>query len=441
MHGYKYLVMGEEREHCKIEAPDYTTKVELTADVVTVERVWCCKERLLHPSVDTNGSLKDVCLSFALFKLLRRRYFGYPAVEAQQPKTKELVFGGLLSVKSERTAKAEVDKERVFRVIKMEIGFLRDYFFTRNNFSHAANQLASSEAGLPKTHLWLLYYKVLAIFCKPKFSLSVKSTLGQYSLVRNCNKSSLSRSSISRLFISATSCKEAPPPGLKKSKEVILSEHVKNAIFYNLARSRGELTNGTATLQRYEHHDLMWTLNLAAPVHTIMVWHIATSFCEIHPVKEAANKESIEPNLTVATHLSNYCAYLVAFRPDLLPLTSCYSVKYVFRKVFEETCEFFGREKKLEGKYQMMSCGDGGLQIIHQGSALGRYLSENINDDNERWKIIAEFWSELILFIAPSGSTRQHIERLGNGSEFITHLWALLYHGGIVDTSSAEYHL
>ncbi|KAJ4780770.1 hypothetical protein LUZ62_065027 [Rhynchospora pubera] len=402
MKGYKYLVMGEEKVDAKAEAPDYTAEVELKPHVVTVEKVWDCKERLLHPSVDKNGSLKDVCLSFALFKLLRRRYFGYPAAEAQgdqKLKTRRFLLEGLLCAKATGVDTEEVDKERV-----------------------------------------------IATFCYPRFSISVNNTLGQYSLVTNCNKNSLKRSQGIWLFISTCGVQKSRsrPPGLKGSKAVELSKHVKNAIFDTLLRSRGELTNGKATLQRYGqslYHDLQSTLNPATPIHTIMMWHIATSFCAIHPVKEGGNKMSIKPDLTVATHLSNYCAYLVAFHPDLLPLTTTYSVKHMLWKVFEETCEFFGRERKLEAKYErMMSCRDDDGKIIHRGAALGRYLHENIKDDTQRWKMLADFWSEYILFIAPSGSTRAHIQELGNGSEYITHLWALLYHGGIIDTSSAEYH-
>jgi Domain of unknown function (DUF4220) len=132
MKGYKYLVRGEEKWEPLIEPPDYSPKVDVMApDVVTVERVWSCKEGLLHPSVDKEGDLKDVCLSFALFKLLRRRIFGYPATEASQPKTRQLIFDGLLSPKTKGTDDDEVDKERVFRVIDMELGFLRDLIFTR----------------------------------------------------------------------------------------------------------------------------------------------------------------------------------------------------------------------------------------------------------------------------------------------------------------------
>ncbi|OEL20248.1 hypothetical protein BAE44_0018733, partial [Dichanthelium oligosanthes] len=58
---------------------------------------------------------------------------------------------------------------------------------------------------------------------------------------------------------------------------------------------------------------------------------------------------------------------------------------------------------------------------------------ERIADYSVRWKVLADFWSEMILFVAPSDNVRGHIERLTHGGEFITHLWALLTHAGIVE--------
>ncbi|KAF3340912.1 hypothetical protein FCM35_KLT09756 [Carex littledalei] len=533
MKGYKYLVMGEEKIESQIQPPDYSPVIKLTDDVVTVERVWSCEKGLLHPSVDTDGSMKDVCLSFALFKLLRRRHFGYPAAEAPQPKTRQLIFDGLLSKK--------VDKERVFTVIKTEIGFLRDLIYTRypvgfalgfpvlnlvilcgmlwvtlwiaikvfevqhpntygsnneeearriylfvnnHNFDYlltnslliliivmellevityvfcdwtkvimicqnvksssslVTNQWASSDANSHEEQPWLFGYKVLALFCKRRFFISVKNTLGQYSLLRNCRKAGpqCSGSWYSLISNCEVSKMKVPLSGLKKRKSVVLTREVKNAIFDTLVKSQGDHPNGMAALKRNGvsvYEDLQWTLNLGTPVHTIMVWHIATSFCEIHQKNVG---ESIKSDCTVATHLSNYCAYLVAFLPDLLPLTS-HLVKFMLWEIVEETAEFFGRQSNLEAKYKMlMSSADGGQKIIERGSQLGRYLIEKIPDDAQRWKVMADFWSELILSIAPSGSTSVHIEQLGNGSEFITHLWALLYHAGIIGNTSEEYH-
>ncbi|XP_078150793.1 uncharacterized protein LOC144546140 [Carex rostrata] len=522
MKGYKYLVMGEEKIDSQIKAPYYSQEVDLKDDgIVTVERVWGCNKGLLHPSIDKNGGMKDVCLSFALFKLLRRRKFRYPAAEAQQPKTKQLIFNGLLS---------EKDKDRVFRVIKTELGFLRDLTFTRypvgfafgfpvwnlvllvrmlgvtlwfaievfnvynrntvnsylfvnnheidkpltymlliiiilmelfevftyvfcdwakvtmicrnvtRNSSLVTNQQVSSDANSHEAQPWLFGHKVLALFCKPRYFLSIKNNLGQYSLLENCGKNYLYSSG--RWYSLISTCEgskiNAPPPGLKKGKSVKLSLDVKEAIFDTLAQSRGDCTNGKAALQRNRaivFEELKWTLNLETPVHTIMVWHVATSLCAIPLVNVGGNKD-----IKVATDLSNYCAYLVAFHPDLLPLTSN-SVKYMFKEIFGETHKFFGGVRRMDKKHSMlMNSKDGDQKIIHRGSKLAHSLTEKVRDDAQRWKLMADFWSELILYIAPSGSIRAHIEQLSNGSEFITHLWALLYHAGIIDTNNEEYH-
>jgi hypothetical protein len=40
--------------------------------------------------------------------------------------------------------------------------------------------------------------------------------------------------------------------------------------------------------------------------------------------------------------------------------------------------------------------------------------------------------------MAPQGSIAAHQKELGKGGEFITHLWALLYHAGIDDKFSGS---
>ncbi|RLM87387.1 hypothetical protein C2845_PM04G00260 [Panicum miliaceum] len=43
-----------------------------------------------------------------------------------------------------------------------------------------------------------------------------------------------------------------------------------------------------------------------------------------------------------------------------------------------------------------------------------------------------DVWTEMVLYIAPSDNAKSHIEHLANGGEFLTHLWALLLHAGIL---------
>ncbi|XP_066334736.1 uncharacterized protein [Miscanthus floridulus] len=63
-----------------------------------------------------------------------------------------------------------------------------------------------------------------------------------------------------------------------------------------------------------------------------------------------------------------------------------------------------------------------------------------IDDDKVRWRFIAEFWAETILYIAPSENTEAHIEHLAKGGEFITHLWAMLSNAGIAKRATGEWH-
>ncbi|KAJ3699314.1 hypothetical protein LUZ61_003019 [Rhynchospora tenuis] len=111
--------------------------------------------------------------------------------------------------------------------------------------------------------------------------------------------------------------------------------------------------------------------------------------------------------------------------------------------ILSETKEFFNGALTSEDKYNlMMKVGGHGNRVIDMGARLGRYLME-IPDDADRWRILAEFWSEFIIFLAPSGKEREHLRKLESGGEFITHLWTLLYHAGIVDhntTASSGYY-
>ena len=64
--------------------------------------------------------LKEVCLSFALFRLMRRRFFGLSCPESKLQKTRDLVLKGLL-----------LDCEAAYRVIEAELAFAHDHFLHR----------------------------------------------------------------------------------------------------------------------------------------------------------------------------------------------------------------------------------------------------------------------------------------------------------------------
>jgi hypothetical protein len=72
--------------------------------------------------------------------------------------------------------------------------------------------------------------------------------------------------------------------------------------------------------------------------------------------------------------------------------------------------------------------------LFAHGAELAAQLTK-IEDIAKRWKVLSDFWAEMMLYIAPScadAQARAHLEALARGGEFITHLWALLTHAGVL---------
>lgn len=64
---------------------------------------------------------------------------------------------------------------------------------------------------------------------------------------------------------------------------------------------------------------------------------------------------------------------------------------------------------------------------------LGKQL-EDMPDEAQRWKAMADFWAKTIIYIAPLHITaKEHLRKLEDGGEFLTHIWALLSHAGILN--------
>lgn len=128
MKGYTYLVQWN-FGHMKLNATTgYKRKLERREGSVTIEKIWQCNNGLLGPG-DASGELKDVCLSFALFQLLKRRFIGFHCAETGQMKTKDFVFKGLL-------LEREGGYGRAFNIIEVELSFLYDFFYTKYAFNY-----------------------------------------------------------------------------------------------------------------------------------------------------------------------------------------------------------------------------------------------------------------------------------------------------------------
>jgi len=119
------LIVTGERDQDVVESPvGYRVKRSSLQDerrrLVTLDLVWATSDRLLVQDD------KDLCLSFALFKCLRRRFAGYRlAAEAGSSWAFRFVCDGLLRPEQDDHEEVHV---RMFRVIATELSFASDFF-------------------------------------------------------------------------------------------------------------------------------------------------------------------------------------------------------------------------------------------------------------------------------------------------------------------------
>jgi hypothetical protein len=205
------------------------------------------------------------------------------------------------------------------------------------------------------------------------------------------------------------------------------------------------LTKGETALHlNGVHEEFSWALKNNSQTVVMIIWHIATEYCSIASSDEGADQvhhHQQEENVKldnykqVATTLSKYCAYLMFFIPELLPGNSSDTAFFLY-DMSEEGRRVLGKSKpnrdKLLNVIADSESSDNNIEdtIFLKGLKLGRDLEKE--DVVLRWKLISEFWAETIVYIAPSDNIAAHMERLAKGGEFLTHVWALLTHAGIL---------
>ncbi|XP_012700652.1 uncharacterized protein LOC101775141 [Setaria italica] len=545
-----YAVMGEDRLKRKVGPDGYRVEVELPEsdeeikkDLVTVGDIWELAEgsdgkpadRLLtdHPK------LKDLCLAFALFKLLRARFENLHVDKDVVVKNRDLIFRGLRGGDGDHDREAgssssdrdedrrrEDHTERAFHVVELELNFVMDYYhsvvpvvlcspwFLVGNylfvFLIVVNQaimvlfitgngrllqiigcLARDVVTLSRRAIDLLRclgHKLLrtVIIAFSSFNILVSlmlfltfilmeawefvvyvlsdwflvSMLCEYARRPTWQSSRC----VSKSFRALLWAKQVgrPRAGMcfnqvcvldlrRHTPWVVISKvlrhrflgapsvrvpaEVKRAVFASLAAKAtgGEpLSNGVAVLHSRGHQELL------SVTHVILVWHIATSIFEMKNAAGAAGTTRSAEE-TVATTLSKYCAYLVACASELLPENQEGSerVYKCVKRALRSALSRKRRRSKSETRFDQVMRIEGPDPDVaaNMGAELGKQLLEDCGFDGGNvghgWALLAELWTELVIYIAPSEKIDGHAEALAQGGEFITLLWALATHAGI----------
>uniref|UniRef100_A0A0D9V0G5 DUF4220 domain-containing protein n=1 Tax=Leersia perrieri TaxID=77586 RepID=A0A0D9V0G5_9ORYZ len=83
--------------------------------------------------------------------------------------------------------------------------------------------------------------------------------------------------------------------------------------------------------------------------------------------------------------------------------------------------------------------GDKGDRVLRRGADIARRLAVEYaaEDEASAWLFLADFWSEMVIYVAPSENVKGHVEAMSRGGEFVTLAWALLLHAGVTSRPQA----
>uniref|UniRef100_J3M8Q5 DUF4220 domain-containing protein n=1 Tax=Oryza brachyantha TaxID=4533 RepID=J3M8Q5_ORYBR len=521
MKGYKYIFHGEDtmlpvsHQGSRLARDDMMTQSD-GKSVVTIDRVYRWIDGEAGYSEVEKDMARDFCLSFALFKLLKRRVYGFVPAEAGSQKARDLVCEGLIQP-------VTTGPDAAFRVVEAELAFLYDEFYTRNIVLVGARTYVCIAAAVAGLTMWTAFFGTLGPgyhhlligvrdldrsvtvmivlitagleLCQAvagfssnwryiktvyrcvrdeqhwsnrrrghlwwKESITPPATrywedkVGQYVLLKRYRHRPWNLLSWLTLYLV-----EPRRQGQKRGRRKRLPQEVRRAVLVSLRASYGQLTNGVSTLRRHGlSSPLEWACSFPKLTDQILVWHVVTTRCDWEWAslrggrsrrREGGDDDDVAGvNRLIARKLSNYCAYLVAFVPEMLPDPS-YNVEQIFDTAVQQArdhlagCRTDGsvlerlreiEERELGGAYERV----GSSTIIEKAALLGGQLRATVDAEERRggggggWQVLAEFWAEFVLFLAPSDNVDIHAEMLGAGGEFMTQLWALLSHAGVLE--------
>ncbi|KAJ1695149.1 hypothetical protein LUZ63_011847 [Rhynchospora breviuscula] len=358
MNSCAYIVMGEENHDISISEDGYhlgDRKPDHSEGLLTIGRVFQLNTPEDEAFTKKYPYWRDFCLSFALAKMLRRRFANLPLDEAENDKALKFVLEGL-------------------------IGYI-------GNNKDVQNNEESNEVRNPQR--WIRR----------------------------------------RAFSNVLHCTD-----------------VEEAILRSLRNSGGQLTNASS-------HRIFGNLSRdyqpsTSNTETILVWHIATTLFNHDKPPPQQNADTFKKEREVALALSDYCHYLVATLPELLPDEVDFT-----EKMYESVRREIFAIDRCSGSKPMMSdrchyvmdniLPDENLVVVGKGAKLAKELAlvcDNVNGNRtEVWTMLSEFWVKMVLLIAPSDNVKGHEEILEN-KELITQLWALLTHAGILTRPKPTQH-
>ncbi|KAL6658490.1 hypothetical protein ACP70R_004076 [Stipagrostis hirtigluma subsp. patula] len=248
---------------------------------------------------------------------------------------------------------------------------------------------------------------------------------------------------------------------------------------WNIASTRGQLALRKWTTLKALEESVRSGVDFPT---SVLIWHIATDLCFSH--KEATTNSNggvAKTHKLISKRLSNYIMYLVFKRGVMLTTNSKVDhneVQFEIVRILSRSSqqvdpgdkhtfimELFPEEIKVEHEeskeqdevitveHEVPKEQDEAIQIEHEEkrnqddhlkkvcqSAEAIYSRGllrrargvaqeliSIEDEDQRWELIAKVWAEMLYYTAPRCGAAFHYQHLSTGGEFITHVFVLMY--------------
>ncbi|GJN03939.1 hypothetical protein PR202_ga21439 [Eleusine coracana subsp. coracana] len=180
---------------------------------------------------------------------------------------------------------------------------------------------------------------------------------------------------------------------------------------------------------------------------SVVLWHIATDLC-FHQLEDASASSARESTVS-ARRISNYMAYLLLLRPEMLMpgaredlfVFACNDIEnmliYDDEPPLDEGRLAQGIVRKLGQLHWLFE--DSISPLLREACRLAEALMQ-IRDDKGRWKLIEGVWVEMLCYYASRCRGYLHAKMLGHERELLSYVWLLLSHMGM-ETVADRFHM
>ncbi|VAI52330.1 unnamed protein product [Triticum turgidum subsp. durum] len=210
-----------------------------------------------------------------------------------------------------------------------------------------------------------------------------------------------------------------------------------------------------ASYKRFNSHRGEWTLNNHSLGHTkqlgwslkmafdtsVLLWHIATDLCFHHQSTTPCGQERAAQSRVI----SNYMAYLLSIRPEMLMLGSrngicsvaCDDIELMMGGELEPDIRGLGQGILHKAQQPPSSHARNIGALVPNACRLAKELME-LHNEQKMWEVVQGVWVEMLCYSAGRCRGYLHAKNMNEGPQLLSLVWIILSFMGM-ETSADRY--